>query len=76
MLNLIGYVNAGYTIFCVFAPRHDRGLVIAKRENEYVVWYFNMSEDKPDFYWGHYSPSYKLTMEVFNSKTKTWIEED
>lgn len=72
MLNLLGYVNCGYTVFAVYMANNDHGLVIARRDNEYVVWYFNMIDgETPSFFWGYYTDNLARSIDIFTTKVKT-----
>ena len=72
MLNLYGYVNAGYTVFAVYMANNDHGIVIAKSKNEYAVWHFNIIDgETPSFFWGHYTDNLARAIDIFTTKAKT-----
>jgi len=62
MINLIGTVNAEYTVYAQLHFNDCTGCVAAMKVNEdgsksYVAWNFNTYDGELSFYWGHYSGS-------------------
>jgi hypothetical protein len=65
-MNLIGKTNVGYTIV-----RQGKEAVLAHNENQnmYVAWSYNISDNKPNYFWGRYG-SFESATIAFNKKEK------
>lgn len=55
-MQIIGNENAGYTIIEAECTDLKNGYAIGKKNYEYVTWWFCISEEKINYYHGHYIP--------------------
>lgn len=65
-MNLIGSENVGYKII-----KQGNNAVLAHNENQnlYVAWSYNISDNKPSYFWGRYG-TLKSAEIAFNKKEK------
>jgi len=70
LADIIGMVNAGYTIVRAKTMSDDHyGIVLARSGDSWVTWEFNYRDgETPFIYWGFYTDNEKTALENYEER--------
>jgi len=70
LADIIGTVNAGYTIVRAKTKSDDRyGTIFGENGDRYAVWEFNFRDgETPNIYWGFYTGNEKTALENYEAR--------
>lgn len=75
LANLIGTVNAGYTIKRArvkggsYSDSDHYGIALAQNgAGMCVTWQFHLEDEKPSFYWGHFSENPEAALRDYEER--------